>query len=144
MVLLLHNLRDGSSHYDWMIQRPASASRSSGAAEGGLITFRITDRIDLCGVAKGGKVVDFLAERIGDHRPEYLTFEGELTGGRGSVRRIAAGEVLALREGEGFLEVEGKIGESRGVFRGRAVDGGWRFHFEGARRGGGERVSGRQ
>jgi hypothetical protein len=29
--------------------------------------------------------------RLGDHRRDYLTFEGPLTGNRGSVRRVEAG-----------------------------------------------------
>src|SRR5262249_30880783 len=34
---------------------------------------------------------DVTAVRLGDHRREYLELEGPLTGGRGSVTRVAAG-----------------------------------------------------
>jgi hypothetical protein len=34
------------------------------------------------------------AERLSDHRLDYLRLEGELSGNRGSVRRVAEGEYL--------------------------------------------------
>ncbi|MCS7032404.1 MAG: hypothetical protein NZ561_00235 [Phycisphaerae bacterium] len=34
-------------------------------------------------------------QRVQDHRREYLTLEGPISGGRGQVRRVAAGECLA-------------------------------------------------
>lgn len=33
----------------------------------------------------------FDAERIGDHRADYLTYEGPISGGRGDVQRVWAG-----------------------------------------------------
>jgi hypothetical protein len=35
---------------------------------------------------------DVVAAPLGDHRREYLEFEGEVSGGRGSVTRVAGGE----------------------------------------------------
>jgi hypothetical protein len=40
------------------------------------------------------------AERIADHRRVYLEYEGEISGGRGSVRRIASGTCEVKIEGE--------------------------------------------
>lgn len=41
------------------------------------------------------------AERIADHRVAYLEYEGVVSGGRGKVRRVAAGDGLlsGVREG---------------------------------------------
>jgi hypothetical protein len=52
------------------------------------------------------------APRIGDHRRAYLEYEGEVSGGRGSVKRVQAGTWheadgdIALSTGE-RLRVEG-------------------------------------
>lgn len=88
-VVLLHTLADGSSHHDWLIERaPADAP---------LLTFRTGSRPD---GARG-----FEAERLPDHRRRYLDYEGPLDGGRGHVRRIAAGLVLRLVETEAAVDV---------------------------------------
>lgn len=34
---------------------------------------------------------DDVPVRIGDHRPDYLIYEGEISGNRGTVRRVADG-----------------------------------------------------
>jgi len=39
-------------------------------------------------------------EKIGDHRMAYLTFEGELSGNRGSVRRVEQGICNVERTGD--------------------------------------------
>lgn len=86
-VLLRHDLPDGSWHYDWMIERPGDAAR-------GLVTFRTGMRVD---EVVGG----FEVERLTDHRRAYLEYEGKVTGGRGTVRRVAEGRVVAwVEEGE--------------------------------------------
>lgn len=45
------------------------------------------------------------AEQLADHRIDYLTFEGELTGGRGVVRRVAGGEYEVAAESPASLTV---------------------------------------
>lgn len=77
-VLLEHTLPDGARHYDWLID-------PDGRPETPLMSFRTMARVDRPG--EGG----FEAERIHDHRRVYLEYEGEISGGRGSVRRVAAG-----------------------------------------------------
>ncbi len=56
-----------------------------------LVTFRVGERIDQ--LPRGRRVE---AERIADHRVEYLTYEGPLSGDRGTVTRLARGEVVSI------------------------------------------------
>lgn len=114
-VLLGHTEADGRWHFDWMIER-------SGDEERRLLTFRVRDRIDLQ-ACQG-----FEAERIGDHRAVYLEYEGELSGGRGSVARVAAGEVRAFSEGAA-LDVVANFGMGWRRYSGRPVAG-TRWLFE--------------
>ena len=81
-VQLRHTLPDESGHIDWLIARDPGGARP-------LITFRLPCQLeDLpAGVAT-------IIERIADHRPIYLKFEGELSAGRGRVERIAAGTAI--------------------------------------------------
>jgi len=74
-VLLRHTLPDGSSHLDWMIEIDPGAR---------LVTFRLA-------AAMGDG--PFEAERIGDHRRDYLDYQGPVPGGRGEVERVVGGEV---------------------------------------------------
>ncbi len=85
-VLLLHELAGGSSHVDWLIAQDSRGSRP-------LVSFRAGARIDA--LEPGGSIE---AERLADHRPVYLEYEGPISGGRGSVRRLERGRVTALEE----------------------------------------------
>lgn len=88
-VALRHDLPDGSRHVDWMLAR-------SDDPAAGLITFRMDAPPDELprGVAAE-------ALRIADHRSAYLAYEGPVPGGRGTVRRIGRGRIIAWRaEGE--------------------------------------------
>lgn len=78
-VLLRHTLPDGTEHYDWLTQP---------APEAPLVAFRVIERIDL------PACVAFTAQRIPDHRPVYLDYEGEVSGGRGHVTRVATGTAV--------------------------------------------------
>ncbi|MEE9131612.1 MAG: hypothetical protein V3T84_16475 [Phycisphaerales bacterium] len=84
-VQLLHELPDGTSHVDWMIARDRAGREP-------LISFRLPRRID---ELKPGQCM--AAERIADHRPAYLDYEGRVSGERGSVRRLAWGTVVSER-----------------------------------------------
>ncbi len=116
MVLLLHELPDGSAHFDWMIQRPQAGR--------GLITFRVSARIDL--LEQGS----FRAQRLADHREVYLSVEGPVSGGRGTVTRLAQGEATLVQEGDGTLNVAGLLGVA-GQWRGQSDKEGWVFRFMG-------------
>lgn len=126
MVLLEHVLRSGERHFDWLLERP-------GEPEGPLLAFRVFERVD----APRGEGVEggvYRAERMKDHRRVYLEFEGELTGGRGDVRRVAAGDVESLGEGDGLVRAsvrwEGEVSVAR--WRGEADEGDrWWFEREG-------------
>lgn len=94
MVLLRHDLPDGSHHYDWMLER------ENGRA---LLTFRVGVRLDEPGCTR------FDATRLGDHRAAYLTYEGDVSGGRGRVTRVAAGTVEGLRDEPGAGVVTARV-----------------------------------
>jgi hypothetical protein len=84
-VQLRHDLPDGSSHIDWLIDLDP-------VREGSLATFRLERRVDdLC----AGEVLT--AERLADHRRLYLDYEGPVSDGRGVVRRLASGRIEALQ-----------------------------------------------
>lgn len=113
-VLLRHTEVDGNWHLDWMIER-------AGLGERRLLTFRVLDRIDL------QDCQGFEAERIGDHRAIYLEYEGDLSGGRGTVARVAAGRVRELSEGATF-RVEANFGSCWRRYSGRpAAASRWLF-----------------
>ncbi|MFZ4428792.1 MAG: hypothetical protein ACOYPS_00420 [Phycisphaerales bacterium] len=88
-VLLRHELPDGSWHHDWMIDpgddRP-------------LITFRTMVLIP--------EVDRFEAERLGDHRRVYLSYEGPVSGGRGEVTRVAEGAARLIEVSSRSLIVD--------------------------------------
>jgi hypothetical protein len=48
---------------------------------------------------------DVAAERLPDHRLAYLDYEGEVSGERGTVSRVDAGDYECLQEGETRLVV---------------------------------------
>lgn len=71
--VVLHHTGLGEPHFDLMLERSPG---------GPLQTFRLPDwpvtrRMSLT--------------PLGDHRPDYLDYEGPVSGGRGAVRRVAAG-----------------------------------------------------
>lgn len=77
-ALLLHALPDSSHHLDWLLQ-PGDDPAAP------LISFRTSHRPDDPSIDR------FTAERIRDHRPVYLEYEGPVPGGRGCVQRLAGG-----------------------------------------------------
>jgi len=95
------------------------------SAGGTLVTFRVQERIDRPGVGR------FVAERLPDHRSAYLDYEGPVSGGRGTVRRVAAGELEVVRDDPDTFECRGQLGEVRGAaFRGARGAEGWEFRVE--------------
>lgn len=129
MVLLEHQTGPGERHFDWMLQRDDSPQEPTGD-ERILTTFRVGDRIDR--LVAGA---NFEAVRIHDHRLLYLTYEGEISGGRGRVRRVAAGDCRVLEDGDGKFAAEidfgaGPVqveGEPSGVSTALGEGAGWRF-----------------
>lgn len=110
-VILRHDTPDGGWHFDWMILRES----------GGLMTFRVAVRPD---EASG----EFEATRLADHRAAYLEYEGEISGGRGRVTRVARGEVRLVEASDERVVVEGEYGGTRMRWTGtRARGESWVF-----------------
>lgn len=93
-VLLRHDVPNEASHFDWMIATDT-------AGQGPLMTFRLSTRVD---ELQAGEVLN--AERLPDHRSAYLDYEGPISGGRGSVKRVAQGRArVVAREDKLILDV---------------------------------------
>jgi hypothetical protein len=93
MVLLRHETPDGGHHFDWLLApdaRPGTA----------LVSFRLQERLDT--LVPGAELA---ATAIPDHRAVYLTYEGTISGDRGSVRRVNDGVVRWLERGEGRMQI---------------------------------------
>ena len=73
------------------------------------------------------------ADRIGDHRTLYLDYEGPVSGGRGEVRREAAGGFEWLTREEGELIVRLDAPGLTGVLALTAGGTGWVAHFKAGR-----------
>ncbi|MDX2016374.1 MAG: hypothetical protein SFY95_01885 [Planctomycetota bacterium] len=113
MVLLRHELPEGSWHFDWMLERPGSGASA-------LRTFRVLVRPD--------HAPEFPAESLPDHRRIYLHYEGPVSNNRGHVTRVAAGEVELLDERPDRIEIVGELAGRRARWQGRATpDGRWLF-----------------
>ncbi|MGD9688307.1 MAG: hypothetical protein AB7K52_04950 [Phycisphaerales bacterium] len=128
MVLLLHELADGSAHFDWMIERARSAAGQKSSVrpdERILATWRVFVRID------DSACREFDAEALDDHRRAYLDFEGELDAGRGRVTRVALGEAEITSDSPRRVDIIGRFARDRtarswiGVPSG--TPGRWRF-----------------
>jgi hypothetical protein len=125
---LLHHLTPGiGSHYDWLL---APDDGPHGPDEAILLCFRVADRIDLLTPGQG-----FEAERIPDHRWLYLSYEGEISDGRGRVERVAEGhwspETVGSDGIRGVIEWGRRPGS---VLEGRRIDARsvvdrWRFQI---------------
>lgn len=81
-VILEHTLPDSSIHYDWMIDQPQLDINRR------LLTWSCADRPD------SPIQPQFEAVRLADHRALYLDYEGDISNNRGSVRRLATGQLL--------------------------------------------------
>lgn len=111
-VLLRHEMPDGTWHFDWLLSRPD-------APELGLWSFRI-----MCDPSTLPE--RFEATPTPDHRRIYLQYEGEVSGGRGFVRRVNQGTVVRITVGADGAEVElGPPSECR--YRGTGVGDRWIF-----------------
>lgn len=101
MVILEHTPPGADPHFDWLIQRPGEEDARPDDRR--LWAFRALVRPD-----DPGALVLAL-QRADDHRVRYLDFEGELSGGRGSVRRVATGWVWRRDEAPDGLLIAGEF-----------------------------------
>lgn len=103
-VLLRHETSAGS-HYDWLLDRPATSegpvSRLWTARTGWPSWFW---------VAAG----QWQLQVIGDHRREFLDYEGDLTSGRGTVKRVDSGSFDPLLWTADRIVVDLAMGACRG------------------------------
>jgi hypothetical protein len=81
-VLLQHETGDGL-HWDFMIEVPGREL---------LPTWRLAENP----IGRAGEIA---AEPIGEHRRRYLDYEGDISGGRGRVRRVDRGEADVIEFG---------------------------------------------
>ncbi len=102
-------------HYDWLLERDDDPGSL-------LMAFRTLERIDDATHNR------FAAVRMVDHRRLYLEFEGAVSGGRGTVRRVAAGRCRVLKETAGRIVVEVQFGGTTRVWDGAdSPMGDWTF-----------------
>ena len=116
-VIQNHDAPDGR-HFDLMLE--------SGDA---LATWRI-DRLP--GDLADGEAIP--AVRLGDHRLAYLTYEGEVSGGRGAVAIADAGtyRILSRTDDAWTIELDGR--RTVRAFELRCVDGDrWEMSRKGSR-----------
>lgn len=127
MVVLLHELPDGSSHFDWMIEGPQRIPAPPSPEDRCLITFRTAVRPDEAAAGPAGGT--FEAERLADHRRAYLDFEGPLTDNRGHVRRLASGTVEALLNEATIFRLRGRFAPDSPplIWEARSIGGHWTF-----------------
>ena len=111
-VILHHETPPGSergSHYDFMLQR------------GDVLATWALERVPLAGETVA-------ALKLPDHRLAYLDYEGLLTGGRGTVRRVEAGTYQVEREADDALTV--RLVQKNSAEQNPSVDNAarWNFH----------------
>ena len=102
-VLLRHECGP-QSHFDWMIEDPAAE-----AGAGRLLTWRMAEP-----TSAWADLERLTIHAIDAHRRDFLTYEGELTGGRGSVRRIDHGAIHFLNWSEAGGELDVKFTQFTG------------------------------
>ena len=107
-TVLLHHVRSADAHHDWLMAFPAGATPRAAArgairetvrdapeakrpAEAPLWAARVDPPTDQW--ASRGR---FLLTPLPPHRRRYLTYQGPISRGRGTVRRVDAGTVLPV------------------------------------------------
>ena len=124
-VLLLHTEASGRTHVDWLLT--PSGDGPHDPDERVLIHFRLaTDRPDQ---TREGESLN--AQRGEPHRWLYLDFEGELAGGRGSVRQMARGQCEVTADEGDRITIEVDWGSGVCRWRGSLIEGDrWRLERE--------------
>jgi len=99
--VLLEHSQPHQTHWDLMFE-PAPSPESPGSK---LITFCIPINPNLW------TEKPLSCEKIADHRPVYLTYEGPLTGNRGQVRRVDQGtyDPIEITNHKWLVSVQGSI-----------------------------------
>lgn len=92
-ALLFHTSPAGD-HHDWLLGEPARGPAQAGSAPARLWAARVAPSS-----REWAALRCFELTPLPPHRPRYLRYEGELTGGRGRVRRMDAGYAVVMRWG---------------------------------------------
>lgn len=97
--VVLHHLGHGPEHWDLMLE-----------VEGKLVTWQIL-RDPRGATDAAGRPEALPARRIGDHRLAYLSYEGPVSAGRGTVRRIDQGtcEPVEVRDDRWRVRFDGRV-----------------------------------
>lgn len=85
MFVLLEHVVGVAVHWDFLVEIPGSEK---------LASWRLLQ-------SPFDAAAPVIAEPMADHRRLYLEFEGELTGGRGCVRRLDRGDAEVVAAGPG-------------------------------------------
>jgi hypothetical protein len=103
-TVVLEHQAPGGVHYDWLLEPPPSQP----LPEGRLWAVRVPLPPSLW-TAEGSLDLELLPP----HRREYLDYEGPLSGGRGSVRRIASGTFWPRLWTPQRMRLDVRLGELR-------------------------------
>ena len=91
-VLLRHD-RTGDSHIDWLIEHPLHPPGT-----GPLLCFQLPGAGAACGLASASPLPrKLLLHQLPHHRRLYLTYQGTIPRGKGTVRRIDTGHATPHR-----------------------------------------------
>lgn len=101
-VILLHETRDGR-HHDWMLANPHDP-------DGPLWTARVTPP-----PAHWHELEWWDLVPLPPHRRIYLTYEGEISNGRGSVKRVDEGRFTAKLWTESHLVIDLQLWSCEGT-----------------------------
>jgi len=109
--VILHHTGYGEAHYDLMVQN-------------GDVLATWQAPVDPTSLAVGQSVA---LEKLPDHRLAYLTYEGPIRGGRGSVRRIEGGQadVIERTDSRWHVRLAGEQGSVEMELK-AAGEGQWR------------------
>jgi len=99
-ALLLHETPDGGSHHDWLLVDPNASDHERAP----LWTARVAPASD-----RWAEIGRFELQRIAHHRLAYVTYEGPVSGGRGTVRRIDEGGFTAIEWTEDRIVLDLKM-----------------------------------
>lgn len=114
-VVLRHETRAGS-HYDWLVEDASASPRAP------LWTARAAFP-----PSQWRALGTLLLTPLPPHRRRYLTYQGAISGGRGAVRRVEAGEVNARLWTASRLVLDVRMPGFEGGIEARAVsDRAWR------------------
>jgi hypothetical protein len=115
-VLLRHDCPPSSgkpSHWDLMLER-----------DGALLTWSLPV-LPAAWQKTGGATTPIAVTRLPDHRLAYLDYEGPVSGDRGEVRRVDAGECRLIQESASGIVVELDGAVVRGRWSLEGVQGQW-------------------